>query len=466
MPSLSASSPSLTSFLHRFPIDTSEATDAISFRATEATTVGPLLSLYLSHSPSSHHFGYGPSKITSMSFSKVVGSGARDMLTGTDAYNDASSDATLFQVHYPFYPMRMISNNTENDFQSLECNDLLEDLEDHAIGNLLPEKDELLAGVMDGFDLNAFPSRADELEEYDLFGSGGGMELESDMDSLNMSISKVGLTDGVVGNGVAHYNLANGVATVAGEHPYGEHPSRILFVRNINSNVEDSELITLFEQYGNIWTLYTACKHRGFVMISYYDIRVSRTAMRALQNKPLRRRKLDIHYSIPKLSTHGNWMARRIGSVRPTFAPKKINISKVNTWKFKSVELPNPSEVCQEPGTEPDVRLWFELGKLYKKWYLDLAPKAADLSRCGYMPSDLYKLNSAYGTQEELRYCIEEMHNQHLLALGDVVLNHRCAHKQSGNGVWNILAGKFHGDPKQFFVMIQNFRVVEIPQVV
>ncbi|KAI3495545.1 hypothetical protein L1887_37888 [Cichorium endivia] len=153
---------------------------------------------------------------------------------------------------------------------------------------------------MDGFDLNAFPSRADELEEYDLFGSGGGMELESDMDSLNMSMSKVGLTDGVVGNGVAHYNLANGVATVAGEHPYGEHPSRTLFVRNINSNVEDSELRTLFEQYGDIRTLYTACKHRGFVMISYYDIRAARTAMRALQNKPLRRRKLDIHYSIPK----------------------------------------------------------------------------------------------------------------------------------------------------------------------
>ncbi|WVY92516.1 hypothetical protein V8G54_031604 [Vigna mungo] len=35
-------------------------------------------------------------------------------------------------------------------------------------------------------------------------------------------------------------------------------------------------------------------------MISYYDIRAARTAMRALQNKPLRRRKLDIHFSIPK----------------------------------------------------------------------------------------------------------------------------------------------------------------------
>ncbi|OWM76281.1 hypothetical protein CDL15_Pgr009927 [Punica granatum] len=85
-----------------------------------------------------------------------------------------------------------------------------------------------------------------------------------------------------------------------GEHPYGGHPSRTLFVRNINSNVEDSELRALFERHGEICILYTACKHRGFVMIFYYDIRAARTAMKALQSKPLRQRKLDIHYSIPK----------------------------------------------------------------------------------------------------------------------------------------------------------------------
>lgn len=56
------------------------------------------------------------------------------------------------------------------------------------------------------------------------------------------------------------------------------------------------------QQYGDIRTLYTACKHRGFVMISYYDIRASRNAMKSLQNRPLRRRKLDIHYSIPKVN--------------------------------------------------------------------------------------------------------------------------------------------------------------------
>jgi RNA recognition motif-containing protein len=85
-----------------------------------------------------------------------------------------------------------------------------------------------------------------------------------------------------------------------GEHPLGEHPSRTLFVRNINSNVEDDELRALFEQYGPIRSMYTQCKHRGFVMISYYDIRHAKNAMRHLQAKVLRRRKLDIHYSIPK----------------------------------------------------------------------------------------------------------------------------------------------------------------------
>ncbi|KAM0050487.1 putative RNA recognition motif domain, mei2-like RNA recognition, RNA-binding domain superfamily [Helianthus debilis subsp. tardiflorus] len=229
----------------------------------------------------------------STNFAKAVGSEARGMLSGSD-------DVTIFSSSLPVLPHeKLILNNTENDHH--QTNDLLEDIEDHAIGNLLPDEDDLLAGVMDGFDVKTFPNRVDDTEDFDIFGSGGGMELESDMiDNVNFGMSRVSLGDGAVANGGAHYRIPNGMGPVAGEHPYGEHPSRTLFVRNINSNVEDSELRTLFEQYGDIRTLYTACKHRGFVMISYYDIRAARTAMRALQNKPLRRRKLDIHYSIPK----------------------------------------------------------------------------------------------------------------------------------------------------------------------
>ncbi|KAF9621364.1 hypothetical protein IFM89_020023 [Coptis chinensis] len=196
------------------------------------------------------------------------------------------------------------------DDATLGLNKLQLDVEDesspgdvgvNAIGSLLPgDEDELLAGIMDNFDLSDLRSQLEDMEEYDVFRSGGGMELDFDpQESVNIGVSNVNQSDSPE-NGSNEQGLPNGVGAIAGEHPLGEHPSRTLFVRNINSNVEESELRALFEQYGDIRTLYTACKHRGFVMISYYDIRAARTAMRALQNKPLRRRKLDIHFSIPK----------------------------------------------------------------------------------------------------------------------------------------------------------------------
>ncbi|KAG5250659.1 protein MEI [Salix suchowensis] len=249
-----------------------------------------------------------PSKIPVVNSSKKVGTGAWGIPLRTDA--------RLFSSSLPVLPHEKLNfHESENGGQSIddsspnlnkldletEVMDLFEDIESSAIGNLLPNDDELLAGIMDDFDLSGLPSQVEDLEECDFFGPGGGMELDFEsQESLRIGMSKLNMSDGIPANGVGHYPLPNGVGTVAGEHPYGEHPSRTLFVRNINSNVEDSELKSLFEQYGDIRTLYTACKHRGFVMISYYDIRDARTAMRALQNKPLRRRKLDIHFSIPK----------------------------------------------------------------------------------------------------------------------------------------------------------------------
>ncbi|XP_024023713.1 protein MEI2-like 4 [Morus notabilis] len=173
-------------------------------------------------------------------------------------------------------------------YEEEEIMESLEEIEAQTIGNLLPNDDDLLSGITDGIDYNIQSNGGDDMDELDLFSSVGGMDLE---DEAGQKSEFPGISNGLPG-------LCNG--SIVGEHPYGEHPSRTLFVRNINSNVEDSELRTLFEQYGDIRTLYTACKHRGFVMISYYDLRAARNAMKALQNKPLRRRKLDIHYSIPK----------------------------------------------------------------------------------------------------------------------------------------------------------------------
>ncbi|KAM1498691.1 hypothetical protein ACFX1X_021816 [Malus domestica] len=196
--------------------------------------------------------------------------------------------------------LRLSSNNVlyghsvdtvASHYDEEEAFESLEEIEAQTIGNLLPNDDELLSGVTDGLDYTVQLSARDDMEELDLFSSVGGMDLGDDGLAAGLKDSEY---PGEVSNGLP----CNG--SVVGEHPNGEHPSRTLFVRNINSNIEDSELRTLFEQYGDIHTLYTACKHRGFVMISFYDIRAARNAMKSLQNKPLRHRKLDIHYSIPK----------------------------------------------------------------------------------------------------------------------------------------------------------------------
>ena len=130
-----------------------------------------------------------------------------------------------------------------------EGHDPFDDFETNAIGNMLPDDEEdLLAGIMDDFDLSKLPSQLEDLDENDLFVNGGGFEMDFEpQESLNIGVSKISISDGVASNGIGQYAIPNGVGTVAGEHPYGEHPSRTLFVRNINSNVEDSELRTLFE---------------------------------------------------------------------------------------------------------------------------------------------------------------------------------------------------------------------------
>ena len=135
--------------------------------------------------------------------------------------------------------------------QGKASKDPLEDVEPAEIGNMLPDdENELLAGLADDFDLSGLPSQLEEMEDYDLFGSGGGMEMDFEtQESLGISLSKMSISDGVTANGISPFALPNGVGTVAGEHPYGEHPSRTLFVRNINSNVEDSELRSLFEVF-------------------------------------------------------------------------------------------------------------------------------------------------------------------------------------------------------------------------
>ncbi|KAK7282133.1 hypothetical protein RIF29_10701 [Crotalaria pallida] len=225
-------------------------------------------------------------------------SGSYGLIGNKIATNVAARESSLFSSSLSdifSQKLRLLGNGVLSD-QSIIVGSLpeeepyksLEEIEADTIGNLLPDEDDLFSGVANELGGTTYARTSDDFEDFDLFSSGGGMELEGD--AHLGSEKRISCMDGDLG-------LYGGSK---GKIPFSEQSSRTLFVRNINSSVEDSELKALFEQYGDIRTMYTACKHRGFVMISYYDLRAAQNAMKALQNRALRSRNLDIHYSIPK----------------------------------------------------------------------------------------------------------------------------------------------------------------------
>ncbi|XP_008808382.2 alpha-amylase 3, chloroplastic isoform X2 [Phoenix dactylifera] len=99
------------------------------------------------------------------------------------------------------------------------------------------------------------------------------------------------------------------------------------------------------------------------------------------------------------------------------------------------------------------------------RWYSELSAKAKELSSLGftiiwlppptesvspegYMPKDLYNLNSRYGSKEQLKDLVKRFHEVNIKVLGDAVLNHRCAHYQNQNGIWNIFGGHLNWDDR------------------
>ncbi|KAL0052418.1 hypothetical protein WJX82_001760 [Trebouxia sp. C0006] len=87
-----------------------------------------------------------------------------------------------------------------------------------------------------------------------------------------------------------------------------------------------------------------------------------------------------------------------------------------------------------------------------------LPPPTDSVSPQGYMPGDLYNLNSKYGSQEDLKRCVAKLQSKGLKVLCDIVINHRCAQKQDKNGIWNVFGGKMAWDAEAIVVNDRKFK--------
>ena len=70
-----------------------------------------------------------------------------------------------------------------------------------------------------------------------------------------------------------------------------------------------------------------------------------------------------------------------------------------------------------------------------------LPPSADSLAPQGYLPRNLYNLDSHYGSAEKLKSLTRKMKENNILPVLDAVLNHRCATHQGANGKWNRWEG-------------------------
>ncbi|MQM09743.1 hypothetical protein Taro_042620 [Colocasia esculenta] len=70
-----------------------------------------------------------------------------------------------------------------------------------------------------------------------------------------------------------------------------------------------------------------------------------------------------------------------------------------------------------------------------------LPPACQAISPEGYLPQNVYSLDSSYGSQHLLDALLKIMHQHKIRAMADIVINHRAATAQGHGGAYNRYDG-------------------------
>ncbi|CAA7403540.1 unnamed protein product [Spirodela intermedia] len=70
-----------------------------------------------------------------------------------------------------------------------------------------------------------------------------------------------------------------------------------------------------------------------------------------------------------------------------------------------------------------------------------LPPATQSLSPEGYLPQNLYSLDSSYGSENLLRTLVQKLHHHNIRAMADIVINHRVGTTKGKGGAYNRYDG-------------------------
>ncbi|KAL4423997.1 hypothetical protein ABPG75_001298 [Micractinium tetrahymenae] len=216
--------------------------------------------------------------------------------SGSAAQQQAAAAAAQAQQHQQQQQQAALKQNLQKLYGSLGLQhgsrSSLPDIQENEPQTSLPS-DPPMASRLPPF---GRPPAARALSDDDLFGmqdlSGGGAAAAGGAGATagGMSAPQGGLPG----------QPAAADLSMVGQLPAGQSQSRTLFVRNVDPAVPEDELRTLFEAFGEVRSLYTAAKARGFVVVSYYDTRAATLAQHTLSGQALGGQQLDVHFSLPK----------------------------------------------------------------------------------------------------------------------------------------------------------------------